>query len=179
MRSTYRSAALGAALCAFLLPAAGYAQLKAPKTAPAKTEPAKPQAETPAAESTKPAAEPAQDPELVEKETAGALAAQGWLTLLDRRDWGTAWETAAGMFHSSVPLGTWMDGIPKVRGDLGNLVERAPAVAEYKNQLPGRPVGDYVTTIFDSRFEQRQVEEVVTTVREPDGKWRVTGYSTR
>src|SRR5689334_5195698 len=155
MRSIFQPAALAAALCALLLPVAGHAQLKAPKTAPAKTSPAKPEAEAPAVDS-KPTTEPAQDPELVEKEKAGVLAAQGWLTLLDRRDWGTAWETAAGMFHSSVPLGTWMDGIPKVRGDLGNLLERAPAVAEYKNQLPGRPVGDYVTTIFDSRFEQRQ-----------------------
>ena len=171
---------MAAALCAFLLPAAGNAQLKAPKTAPKKpsAEAAKKADEAPATDSTA-AAEPAKNPEIIEKEKAGALAAQGWLTLLDRRDWGTAWETAAGMFHSSVPLGTWMDGIPKVRGDLGNLLERAPAVAEYKNQLPGRPVGDYVTTIFDSRFEQRQVEEVVTAVREPDGKWRVTGYSTR
>lgn len=172
MRSTFRSAALAAALCAILLPAASHAQLKTPKSAASK--PAEAQAAEPAQ-----SAEPPQTPELAEKEKAGALAAQGWLTLLDRRDWGTAWETAAGVFRSSVPLGTWMDGIPKVRGDLGNLVERAPAVADYKNQLPGRPPGDYVTTIFDSRFEQRQVEEVVTTVREPDGKWRVTGYSTR
>ena len=110
---------------------------------------------------------------------AGTLAAQGWLLLLDRRDWGTAWETAAGMFRGSVPLGTWMDGIPKVRADLGALVERTPAAAEYKTQLPGRPTGDYVTTVFVSKFEQREVEELVTTVREPDGKWRVTGYSTR
>lgn len=175
MRSILRPAALAVALCALLLPVASHAQMKAPKSAASK--PARPAASEPAREAEP--AQPADSPELAEKKQAGALAAQGWLTLLDRRDWGTAWETAAGMFHSTVPLGTWMDGIPKVRADLGNLVERAPAVAEYKAQLPGRPAGDYVTTVFVSRFDQREVEEVVTTVREPDGKWRVTGYSTR
>ena len=100
---------MAAALCAILLPAAGNAQLKAPKKTPTKpsAEAAKKVDEAPAADS-KAAAEPAKSPEILEKEQAGALAAQGWLTLLDRRDWGTAWETAAGMFHSSVPLGTGM-----------------------------------------------------------------------
>lgn len=110
---------------------------------------------------------------------AAGLAAQGWLTLLDRRDWGTAWETAAGMFRGAVPLATWMDGVPKVRADLGPFSDRDPVAADYKTQLPGKPAGDYVTLIFASKFEQREVEEVVTTVLEPDGKWRVTGYSTR
>jgi hypothetical protein len=83
------------------------------------------------------------------------------------------------MFRNSVPLPTWMDGIPKVRADLGALVERAPANTVYKNQIEGRPPGDYVSVVFVSKFAQREVEEVVTTVREPDGRWRVTGYSTR
>jgi hypothetical protein len=72
-----------------------------------------------------------------------------------------------------------MDGIPKVRANLGNFVERAPAQSVYKTQLEGRPDGEYVSVVFKSKFSDREVEEVVTTVREPDGKWRVTGYSTQ
>ena len=83
------------------------------------------------------------------------------------------------MFRGSVPLATWMDGIPKVRADLGALVDRAPAQTVYKTQLEGRPPGEYVSVVFASKFAQREVEEIVTTVREPDGRWRVTGYSTR
>lgn len=45
--------------------------------------------------------------------------------------------------------------------------------------LPGRPAGDYVTVIFLSRFDNKELQEIVTTALEQDGRWRVTGYSTR
>lgn len=172
-----RPASLAATVAALLLCTAAQAQLKAPKSAapkPAASAPASAEAAPPAAPAT---GEP--NAELAQKQQAAALAAQGWLTLLDRGDWGTAWETAASLFRGAVPLANWMDGIPKVRSDLGPLVERTPAAADYKTQLPGRPVGEYVTVVFASRYEQREVEELVTTVLEPDGRWRVTGYSTR
>jgi hypothetical protein len=154
---------LSAALAALLFTATASAQLKAPKQTPAPTTPAA--APAPAANT--------------EKENAGKLAAAGWLVLLDRRDWGRAWETSSAMFRGSVPLPTWMDGIPKVREPLGTFVERAPANSSYKTTLEGRPEGEYVTVIFLSKFDKKELQEVVTTVRESDGKWRVTGYSTR
>jgi len=123
------------------------------------------------------AASPAKSAEVVEKESAGTLAAQGWLLLLDRRDWGRAWETSSAVFRKNVPLGSWMDGISKVRDPFGTLTERTPVESTYKTSLEGQPAGDYVSIVFASRFADREVQEIVTTVREPDGKWRVTGYS--
>jgi hypothetical protein len=161
-----------AVLCAGLLSTGAWAQLKPPSAAPApalKAAPAQPAVQAPAAPL----------PGEAEKEAAGKLAAAGWLTLLDRKDWGTAWESSAGMFRSTVPLATWMDAIPKARGPFGALVERTPAESQYRNVLEGRPPGDYVSVIFLTKFEQQEVEEIVTTTREADGKWRVTGYSTR
>lgn len=115
-----------------------------------------------------------------EMERAGQTAAQGWLLLLDRKDWGTAWDASASMFRQSVPLSAWMDGVPKLRDPLGAFVEREPAAVVYKKTLPGRPAGDYVTAIFVSKFANKpRVEETVTTVREQDGRWRVTGYTAR
>lgn len=166
------SYSLTAALAALLFTATAGAQLKAPSekrtTAPSK----------PAAAAAAPAAAAAANPN-AEKETAGKLAAAGWLLLLDRRDWGTAWETSSAVFRNSVPLAAWMDGIPKVREPLGTFVERAPANSSYKTTLEGRPEGEYVSVIFLSKFDKKELQEVVTTVREADGKWRVTGYSTR
>ncbi|MDB5940617.1 MAG: hypothetical protein JWQ13_183 [Ramlibacter sp.] len=151
-----------------------FAQLK---PAPSRT-PAAPAAKpAPAAPAAPEEAEPT--PEAKEKAAAATLAASGWLTLLDRRDWGRAWETSAAMFRSTVPLAAWMDGIPKAR-DLGDFIEREPAQATYRPTLEGRPKGDYVTVVYESRFANKDdVVEIVTTVREADGKWRVTGYSTR
>jgi nucleoid-associated protein YgaU len=154
----------------------------------AQTRPAAPRAATPApakpAAAAAPAAAPAaaeREPTAEEKEKAAAatLAASGWLFLLDRRDWGRAWETSAAMFRATVPLAAWMDGIPKAR-DVGNFVEREPDEAVYRTKLEGRPDGDYVTVIYSSKFTGKEdLVEIVTTVREADGKWRVTGYSTR
>ena len=110
-------------------------------------------------------------------EKAGQNAAQAWLLLLDRKDWGTAWDASSAVFRQNVPLGSWMDNVPKVREPYGALVERQPGVALYKRTLPGRPEGDYVTVVFTSKFAKKEVQETVTTVRESDGRWRVTGYS--
>ena len=160
------------ALAAGLFTASAGAQLKAPKAVPASAAAAKP---APARQDDPAATEAVNK----EKAEAGALAAAGWLVLLDRRDWGRAWETSSNVFRGAVPLPAWMDGIPKLREPFGNLVERTPAESMYKTTLEGRPDGEYVSVIFDAKFDQKQVQEIVTTVRDPDGKWRVTGYSTR
>lgn len=165
-----------AALVAALFTATAGAQLKPPRDSKSSA----PKAAIPAAAAAPAAAQaPAAADANAQKEAAGKLAAAGWLVLLDRRDWGTAWETSSAVFRSTVPLPAWMDGIPKVRQDLGGLVERTPGESVYKTTLQGRPPGDYVTVSFLSKFEKKETEEIVTTVREADGKWRVTGYSTR
>lgn len=114
-----------------------------------------------------------------DNENAARLAAQGWLVLLDRKDWGRAWETTASAFRGKVPLAAWMDAIPKVREPLGALVERTIAESSFKTSLRGMPDGEYVTVVFASKFTNREAAEVVTTVRDSDGKWRVTGYLAR
>jgi hypothetical protein len=164
-------------LATMLFTAAASAQMKLPRSiqpspsaAPAAAAPAA------AAQAATGAAAPSAH---AEKEAAAKLAAGGWLILLDRGNWGRAWETASDVFRSSVPLPAWIDAIPKAREPFGNVVERNPVEAVYKTVLAGRPPGEYVTVIFDTKFANKQVEEVVTTVLEPDGRWRATGYSTR
>ncbi|MBI5276181.1 MAG: DUF4019 domain-containing protein [Burkholderiales bacterium] len=112
------------------------------------------------------------------KEDEGKLAATGWIGLLDRRDWGTAWERSSAVFRKNVPLGNWMDNIPKVRESFGAFQQREVVGVVYKTTMPGQPNGDYVTVSFASKFDRKvDVKELVVTVREPDGRWRVTGYS--
>lgn len=141
------------------------------KTAPAPSTPAA----APAPDATPPAAATPS-----EKEAAGQLAAAAWLTLLDRGGWGQAWDNASTLFRTTVPLGAWMDGAPRIREPLGPLQERTPVDSVYKTVLAGHPDGHYVTASFASKFANKaDAQEVVTVALEADGKWRVTGYQTR
>ena len=144
------------------------AQLKPPSTA------LQPSPSIPAAA---PAPAAAADPATADKEQAARLAAQGWIILLDRSDWGRAWETTSLIFQKMVPLGTWMDAIPKARQPLGVAGDRAIVESAYKTTLAGQPNGEYVTVIFRTKFASREAIEAVTTVLDRDGRWRVTGYS--
>lgn len=135
------------------------------------------QAQAPASPAAAAASEPNGIVSNPDYEKAGLNAAQAWLILLDRKDWGTAWDASSQVFRASVPLGTWMDNVPKLREPFGAFIEREPGVPYYKKSLPGRPAGDYVTVAFTSKFAKKdKVIESVTTVRESDGHWRVTGY---
>ena len=171
LRMKLRLPALAASLilCALALPV--LAQLKLPSQAPGTlTSPSQPL----------PATAPSDGADVEQKVKNGQTAAAAWLLLLDTGNYGRAWDESSTVFRSTVPLGQWMDGIPALRRPFGGFKERQPAGAEYKTTLQGRPNGEYVTASFTSDFAERQgVVEIVTTVREPDGRWRVTGYSTR
>jgi hypothetical protein len=163
MNTSFRRALVGAALvaCALGAQAQAQAQLKPPSNA------------APAAGTSGIISNP-------DFEKAGKNAAEAWLVLLDRKDWGTAWDASSAVFRQNVPLGTWMDNIPKLREPFGGLVERVPGEPIYTHKLPGRADGDYVTISFTSRFANKpQVTEMLSTVRESDGRWRVTGYGTQ
>ncbi len=114
------------------------------------------------------------------KQAEGQLAAAGWLSMLDRGNWGGAYEASSQLFRNMVPIGAWMDSIPGVRAPFGAFESRTASTVVFKTTLAGRPDGEYVTAIFDAHFaDKKDVEELVTTVREADGQWRVIGYQPR
>lgn len=120
------------------------------------------------------------DKEQAAKEADGQLAAAGWLLMLDQQNWGGAYEAASQSFRNLVQIGQWMDSIPGVRAPFGTFESRTLARVVYKTTMPGRPDGEYVTAIFNTDFANKKgVEEIVATVRDTDGKWRVMGYAPR
>jgi hypothetical protein len=168
MKPSRRRTLLAVGLAACALPA--QAQVRAPgNAAPA---PARPAAS--AAASTLPDGV-ISNPEF---EKAGEMSAHAWLLLLDRKDWGSAWDVTSNVFRQAVPLPSWMDNIPKVREPFGAFVERRPVEVVYKRSVAGLPPGDYVTAVFLTQFAgKKDVLEAVTTMRDRDGRWRVTGYN--
>jgi hypothetical protein len=63
------------------------------------------------------------------------------------------------------------------RAPLGKVLSRTLKSATYATSLPGAPDGEYVVVKFDTSFEKKQSAiETVTPMKDPDGRWRVSGY---
>ena len=47
----------------------------------------------------------------------------------------------------------------------------------YQTKFPGAPDGEFMVVQFGTSFETRpDVREIITPMRDPDGKWRVAAY---
>ena len=113
-----------------------------------------------------------------ESETdAAKKAADAWLILIDSGKYSESWDQTAQMFKEHVTKEQWTNALNSVRSPLGNLESRELRTANYSKTLPGAPSGDYVVIQFDTNFEKKKSSvETVTSTKEKDGQWRVTGF---
>jgi hypothetical protein len=116
-----------------------------------------------------------------EIDTAPAMAAaEAWVAMVDRGNYGASWDAAAEVFRSGIERSKWETTAVSVRGPLGPVNARKVRMANFTRTLPGAPAGEYVVIQFDTRFENRPLTtEIVTPMREKDGSWRVAGYYVR
>jgi hypothetical protein len=112
-----------------------------------------------------------------EAEKDALKAAEEWLILIDANDYGMSWEKAAELFKKSITKEQWEKSIKAVRSALGDLISRSVKSETYANSLPGAPDGEYVVIQFSTKFtNKKSAIETVTPMKDPDGKWRVSGY---
>lgn len=105
---------------------------------------------------------------------------RAWLALTDRGDAATSWEHASSLFQHAVTAEQWGQALRPAREPLGPLVERTLVAAKPTTALPGAPDGEYVVLTFRSSFAHKQSAiETVTSMRDADGSWRVSGYFIR
>lgn len=110
-------------------------------------------------------------------EAAATTSAQSWLALVDGGSFGQSWETAAAVFKSAVSQADWEKTVRAVRTPLGKMVTRKIKSSRYATSLPGAPDGEYVVIQYETVFENKAAAiETITPMREPEGKWRVSGY---
>lgn len=77
----------------------------------------------------------------------------------------------------AVPQDKWVEMAKGVRSPLGSLKTRQVKSSQYQTSVPGAPDGEYVIVQFQTSFENKEsAVETVTTMREKDGTWRVSGY---
>ncbi len=107
----------------------------------------------------------------------GIAAADSWLKLIDAEKYPESWESAAGIFRSSIIKEKWIKDVSAVRKPIGKMTDRAAASSEFHSELPGVPDGEYVIIKYRSSFaNKRNSVELVTTAKDTDSVWRVAGY---
>jgi hypothetical protein len=134
----------------------------------------------PQAAETPPRPQPSSDASPVADTKAAEDAARAWLALLDGGRYAESWGDTAQLFQRAVPKEQWERQAAAVRDPLGKLVKRELRSATPRSSLPGAPDGAYVVLQFETAFEHKQAAvETVTPARDPDGRWRVSGYFIR
>jgi Protein of unknown function (DUF4019) len=116
----------------------------------------------------------AQDPRgtLVQK------TARDWLAVADRGDANASWNAAGKQFQNAITVERWAEGFKRKRLPLGAVVGRTTLSTEFTHTFAGAPDGDYAIVLFRTNFANKiDGAETVTLQREPDGNWRVIGYS--
>ena len=112
-----------------------------------------------------------------EAEKDALKAAEEWLTLIDTGEYGLSWDNAAELFKKAITKEQWEKTIKAVRPPMGDLISRKVKSAKYTDSLPGAPDGEYVVIQFSTSFTNKKTAiETVTPMKDPDGKWRVSGY---
>jgi hypothetical protein len=112
--------------------------------------------------------------------TTVQAAARDWLALIDRGDAGASWDAAAAKFRAAIAREPWIGASAKVRAPFGKVTQRAVFSTGFGRTFPGAPEGEYAFVVFRTSFARRSdTQETVTLEREPDGVWRVVGYTAR
>ncbi len=122
----------------------------------------------------------AQSPDAAAAVSAAQPVATAWLALLDARDYDGSWDQAALAFRTAVERPAWGVMVRQVRGPIDPLGPRKLVSATFASTLPNAPKGSYVVIQYETKAGNgRTVVETVTPMRDPDGKWRVSGYYIR
>jgi len=105
------------------------------------------------------------------KETADArVAAERWMKLMDTEEYSAAWNTGATNMRKDMPKFAWNMLATTIHAPLGDFKSRTFKSSDANT-------GTVTLTYVSDYQNSHNVLEKVTTVREADGQWRVSGFS--
>jgi len=116
-----------------------------------------------------------------DREEIAVTGAREWLALADSGQYGSTWDQAGQLFQKSTPREKWEASLAGARKSYGNLEQRHLKTVVVTENLPGAPQGRYVVTTFETKYAQAPAAttEVVTSILEPSGQWKVVGYNVK
>ncbi len=108
---------------------------------------------------------------------AGLQAAKAWLAVVDRGDYGRAWDEASRNLQNDLARPEWQRIMREGREAVGELVQRKLQDKRFTRSIAGAPAGSYVVIEYRTDFRKKSgVVEKITVTRETDGAWRVSAY---
>jgi hypothetical protein len=111
---------------------------------------------------------------------AAQVAASSWLGLVDRGQLGESWDSAASLFRGAVARPAWTTAVRTARNPFEPLGARTLMSASFQTKPPGAPPGEYVVLQYRTKARGgRTIVETITPMKEPGGRWRVSGYYIR
>jgi len=114
-----------------------------------------------------------------DKTAAAVESAKRWLALVDGAQYAKSWQEAAPFFKAQVNAKIWEEQISAVRAPLGKAESRELVGAQFVNELPGAPEGEFVVIQFKTDFANKPDSVETITPMMVDGSWRVSGYFIR
>lgn len=106
-------------------------------------------------------------------------AARAWLVAVDAGNYGRSWDTAAEQFQKAVKRDDWEKALVAARSPFGSAGARKSRAVQYVRNPPNAPEGEYVVIQYEAVFESRPAIETVTSMKEKNGTWKVSGYFIR
>lgn len=114
----------------------------------------------------------AQDPRAVQAQEV----AREWLALADRQDAEATHRAAGAKFREALTAERWREALKRVRGPLGETVQRTVMSTKLTRTLPGQPDGDYALVAFRTSWTGKSVGREFVSLAYEDGRWWVIGY---
>lgn len=114
----------------------------------------------------------AQNPRAVQAQEV----AREWLALADRQDADATHRAAGAKFREALTAERWREALKRVRGPLGETVQRTVMSTKLTRTLPGQPDGDYALVAFRTSWTGKSVGREFVSLAYEDGRWWVIGY---
>lgn len=111
---------------------------------------------------------------------AAQVVARAWLSLVDGARYGESWDSAATLFRHAVTRTNWELAVRIARGPFEPLGNRTLLGASLQTKLPNAPPGQYVVIQYQTQAGGGKTAlEMITPMKDEDGRWRVAGYYIR
>lgn len=111
-----------------------------------------------------------------DKAAAAASAAVEFLQMVDAGKYADSWQIADSYLQKTIPLKDWEEKLTGMRATFGAIGQRELGKVSFAAPAEAMPDSEFILLEFDSRFNLKEMKEIVTVVAGGDNRWRVVGY---